>query len=353
MNGKIRKYQIVECMPNINNAGSKAPADVSDFAEQEGYKKIFIRSFCDITSKLKKIKRIIIILSDLVKAFLTIRFNSIVLIQYPIAIEKVSNIFLRILSLKKIKIITLVHDINELRYQKDSVLSEKFSFICNLSSYLIVHNEKMISYLVENGVDSKKLVNLNIFDYKVSEVNTNKEIIFDKTVVIAGNLSPKKAAYLEKLSLINNIRFDLYGVNFPKETFTNDNFVYKGVFPPEELPLYLNKGFGLIWDGDSIDTCSGPIGNYLRYNNPHKLSLYIAAGIPVFIWKEAAEAEFVRINNLGFCIEKIADIYDILNQVSENQYKTMCDSVSKISNNIRGGFYIKRALNTIEGNISL
>ena len=32
---------------------------------------------------------------------------------------------------------------------------------------------------------------------------------------------------------------------------------------------------GLVWDGDSCSSCSGVCGEYLKINNPHKISFYL------------------------------------------------------------------------------
>ena len=60
-----------------------------------------------------------------------------------------------------------------------------------------------------------------------------------------------------------------------------ENETYFGSFLPDELPAALEGGFGLVWDGDSAETCSGVFGEYLRYNNSHKASLYLASGFPL------------------------------------------------------------------------
>ena len=120
--------------------------------------------------------------------------------------------------------------------------------------------------------------------------------------------------------------------------------VYKGSYPPEELPKYLNRGFGLIWDGETVDTCSGDYGNYLRYNNPHKLSLYIASGIPVFIWNEAAEAPFVENNKLGFAISSLKDIDVIFEKLDEKEYMVLADNVDEFSLKLIDGINTKNAI---------
>ena len=56
----------------------------------------------------------------------------------------------------------------------------------------------------------------------------------------------------------------------------------------------MEGNWGLVWDGNSIDTCSGNFGEYLRLNAPFKFSLYLAAKRPVVVWRESAMAEYVR-----------------------------------------------------------
>ena len=49
-----------------------------------------------------------------------------------------------------------------------------------------------------------------------------------------------------------------------------------------------------MWDGNSIDTCSDIYGEYLRINNPYKLSLYIAAGKTNNHLSHAAIADLIK-----------------------------------------------------------
>ena len=64
-------------------------------------------------------------------------------------------------------------------------------------------------------------------------------------------------------------------------------------------------------------------GKYLKINNPHKLSLYLAVGLPVVIWDEAAEAEFVLKENVGFTVKSLYDLPEKLEAVSDNDYQIM------------------------------
>ena len=108
----------------------------------------------------------------------------------------------------------------------------------------------------------------------------------------------------------------------------------------------LNQSFGLVWDGDSIETCSNRFGEYLKINNPHKLSLYIAAGLPIIIWSGAAEAAFVRENNLGIIVDSLHDMENQLLEMSNSQYDKYVRSVEDISRKIRGGYFMSRAIDS-------
>ena len=62
----------------------------------------------------------------------------------------------------------------------------------------------------------------------------------------------------------------------------------------------------------SSETCKGSFGEYLRINNPHKTSLYLASGIPVIIWSKAALAEFIEKNKCGITVDSLYEIADKL-----------------------------------------
>ena len=40
----------------------------------------------------------------------------------------------------------------------------------------------------------------------------------------------------------------------------------------------------------------------------HKLSLYLAVGLPVIIWEKAAEAEFVLKENVGVTVKSLYEL---------------------------------------------
>ena len=194
-------------------------------------------------------------------------------------------------------------------------------------------------------LDANKLIILEIFDY-LNEKELSEKVTYDKSVIIAGNLSQEKSPYIYELSKIPDVQFNLMGVNYT-ENKEISNIHYLGAFESDEVPYQLKSGFGLVWDGTSIETCDGPTGNYLRYNNPHKLSLYLSSGLPVIVWKESALAAFVTSQKIGLVISSLYELPDILDTLSEKQYQEFVENIQEVREKLKKGFYLKKAINEI------
>ena len=209
---------------------------------------------------------------------------------------------------------------------------------------MIAHNQKMKEYLISQGFAPDKVGTLDIFDYLYDGKTEKKEGI-SGTLSVAGNLAPAKSGYIYQLGeLAKDFHVNLYGNNFDKNRHF-DHVTYKGSFLPEELPLKIEGDFGLIWDGPSAKTCEGNTGNYLRYNNPHKTSLYLASGIPVIVWKESAMADFVLKNQVGYVIDNLEEINAIYRDLNEDEYREIKNNTLKIAEKLKSGYYFKKALN--------
>lgn len=338
----MKKYQLWEIRDNGNNAGTKAPLDVKEVATKFGFKTVNVIRKGEEKDIVSRTYRQIYFLNSWQKIYREIERNSILLLQVPFHDHELSrtSVLKKLKSKKNIKIIYIVHDVEELRKINDnSFYQREFTLMLNLADQIIVHNDVMMRFFIKKGVSTNKLINLEIFDYlndeKIELPNYSKEIF------IAGNLDVRKVKYLSDLNKIN-ASFTLYGSNFSLKEYKNIN--YKGSVKPNQLPHLLNKGFGLIWDGESISTCSGVFGQYLKYNNPHKLSLYLSSGLPVIIWDQAAEASFVKNKNLGIVISSLYDLPDVLDSISEEKYLELAYNVKKEAEKLKKGFYSEQAL---------
>lgn len=340
MNRYIIEYKI----NNKFHAGSKAKEDIIKISKKNKFK--LIELSCR-ENRFSKIMHILTMKSNLKD----IKKDSIILIQWPIYSEKFFYSIIRGLKNKNCKIIMLIHDIDSLRFKRIRKINKEIKKL-NQADILIAHNYKMKEWLLENGI-TKKIVDLKIFDYIINptlKINLSEKTNFKYwNIVFAGNLSIDKSAFIYKLDNIftDNINLNLYGPNL-ENNILNENIHYHGKFLPEELPGKINGDYGLIWDGISVDKCSGAVGEYMKYNNPHKLSLYIASGIPVIVWKESAISKFVKDNKIGIIIENLNDLHNKINLNLDN-YNEHKKNILNLRKKIIGGEYTLKALeNSIE-----
>lgn len=281
-----------------------------------------------------------------------LKAGDILFVQFPVVDHSLFmyKVFRKLVK-RNVDVILLIHDLELLRWSLRSDSSKKTKFrlqreetsILDCATKVIVHNNKMRDYLSELGIKKDKMVNLEIFDYLHDNFDVSeKQKSYSKNgpVVIAGNLREYKAGYAYHLP--DNYPFNLYGIDYTGTV--NKKIRYFGSFLPDELLNVLEGGYGLVWDGNQIDTCSGTYGSYLKINNPHKTSLYLSIGLPVIIWSQAALADFVKKNNCGFVIDSIEDIKQKVSELSEDDYSTMLDNARKISQKLTAGYYTNRAI---------
>ena len=327
------KYFLKETYVKANHAGPKARMDAEKIMLDNGYQEYYL------PDGQKN--------NDLNK-------GDVIILQFPLLWKSLKKqMRMKFLKRKNFKAYLLIHDIESLRNKKIKSFSDfKYSIIYFLQNKtvlervdgIIAHNDKMKSELVKMGINSEKIVTLEIFDYLIPDFNEIK--VYDKEkILLAGNFDIRKTKYARNLP--KKPEFEIYGINFEHDNLPN-NVNYKGVFSPEELPNHLQGGFGLVWDGDSSDTCSGMYGEYLKINNPHKASLYLASNFPIIVWRQSALADFVIRNNCGIIIDSLYEISGILESMNEEKYQQFIDNCKKIGEKIRQGDYLNKALEECE-----
>lgn len=330
-------------------ARGKARDDAESVVKELGYMPIVI----DVPdrsnySKLRKIWWQFKIIPVWVKNLKQVTKNDELFIQFPFREHSVFlPLVLRKSRKKGVKIIMLVHDMEMFRCLKDSRRSV-FDKVKNYfdakslkyASKIILHNDKMIKAAKDKGLSELRLIDLQIFDY-LTDAKPSEKRGLNEPLIVAGNLMKSKSGYLYELP--SDLKVYLYGPGYEGEPA--DNVTLMGAFPPEELPGKLQGSFGIVWDGPTASTCDGVFGRYLTINNPHKTSLYLASGLPVIIWKEAALSDFIVKNGLGIAVDSLGEIPYKIRSLTEDDYKRMIDNVMAISGKLRTGFFLKKALN--------
>ena len=330
------------------NAGNKARNDVEEIVKREGYQPLLLTvedwyQMGTVKAQRHKAKA-------LAQAFSQLKSEDQLLIQFPMLHHSFfTTRLVRKIQRRGVQVYFIIHDLEALRYANlDTVpLKHKIrvhlqeSSLLKVADGVIAHNPIMKSVLVEKGLPKHKLVSLEIFDYLIPNYQEKDGLSKDQPIIVAGNLAQEKAGYLYQLPA--RPAYNLYGVGFD-ESRALENEAYFGSFLPDEIPAALEGGFGLVWDGDSAETCSGVFGEYLRYNNSHKASLYLASGFPLVVWKQSALSHFVLEKNCGVAVESLHDLKNTIENLSDADYQELVANAKNIGKKIRDGFYLTSAL---------
>lgn len=352
------KYTIIEINSEDGaryTAGVKAREDIENIVTMNGYTPIEVRVGHYNRKECGLIKKVIIhksIMKEWKRKTDHLKEEDELLIQFPVLNH---SLFLyqaiKMLRKRNVKITLLIHDLDTFRValREDYTLKNRLRLkfeeqsLLDLGNKIIVHNKSMMFKLIQMGYSQYNMSVLGIFDYLIPNYEEKYKwngFSKNKPIIIAGALRYHKAKYIYDLP--ENIKFNLYGIGYKSQNKSNIN--YFGAFQPDVLPFILSGSFGLVWDGESRFTCNGIYGKYLTINNPHKTSLYLASGIPVIIWENAALAEFVEKNRCGITIKSLDDIENKLSLMSEKEYQMLKVNAEFIGKRLRSGYYTTCAL---------
>lgn len=333
----MNKTYFSKAYKDKNSAGNKAKTDIETILDNHGYMNLG-KPQSIITGK---VKAYFYTLGSILKTLSSLKKGDVLLIQYPF--KKYYEFICNMAHRKGAKVITLIHDLGSFRRKKLTPAMEMERL--RHSDYIIVHNESMKKWLIEHKVD-RPVDCLEIFDY-LSENEAKNINATDKfRVIYAGALNRRKNAFLYSMGdLINNYELHIYGGGFEKEEAqASSNLFYGGYKPSEEFIADAQGEFGLVWDGDSTETCCGSFGEYLKYNNPHKVSFYIRCNLPVIIWDQAGLAPFVEKEGIGITISSLKDMDKKLAELTKEDYLSMQENIRCISNRLKSGYYTKAAV---------
>jgi hypothetical protein len=123
---------------------------------------------------------------------------------------------------------------------------------------------------------------------------------------------------------------------------------YRGLVSADDLPLEFNGGFGLVYyeDNPEDDTWAA---KYASFNGPHKLSSYLAAGLPVIVESYMPTVDFIETHKLGFAITDISEIDGRIAAISEEDYRQMARNAKHFAHLLRTGYFTKRVMSEVAG----
>lgn len=334
------------------NAASKAKMDIERIFQSESFKPINL--FKD--GKNTRIFSLSKFFQFIIYSFFGGKYkNSTVFFQNGTGIDAILSPFIK-LAFRNGKRVIFVHDIETIRIgRKIDFLREKIVF--SKFTHAICPSEEMAEFLKKKfGFRGKTFV-LGFFDYLIFEefdsiIKTHREEFPENKkflVVYAGNLSKWKAGFIHKIAESNyfpkNYKLLLYGKGY--DGVMNEFLEIKGAYPPDELPARIQGHFGLIWDGDDIDRILGKRGEYLKYNLPHKTSLYIVSKLPIIAWKGSAIFKLIEEYNIGFGVDSLLELESKLENITPEQYEIWRSNIEKLRNEIINGNRMRSVIKSV------
>jgi hypothetical protein len=336
ISGVERKVLLTTPVPTQKTAWTKARMDVLQLLRDDGYAVLEVPGRTRPGEWLALMRQLRQELGD----------GGHVLIEYPLDQRKRLYPLATMAKLAGARFYALIHDLDSLRFPDSP--KEREIAILRLFDGIVSHNPTMTQWLREGGIRSR-IVDLNLFDYRCAIAGGpwhEENITAPLKVACCGNMSWDKARYIydPRLSALQGVELDLYGAFFEPERMPSRRLQYHGVFDPDTPALQGRYHFGLVWDGTGVDQCEGSYGNYMRYNNPHKLSLYVALGLPVVVWREAAIAEFVQRCGIGTTVRDLRELGTLALRTGNDEYRAMVRNIKSLSHAVRRGDFLHDAL---------
>ncbi|WP_057895132.1 hypothetical protein [Lacticaseibacillus brantae] len=326
------------------DASAKAKDDIAKIGVAAGYKPIHVFFYNDNgESDAAKISRI---------DGLTAGLNSgdMVVIQYPSWIShKFDTFFIDQMNKRGMKPVVFAHDVDSWRFESVKNDFDEIEYF-NKAAVLVVHGPAMANRLREEGV-TVPMVDYRLLDYLDDDHSWDKYEIsidtFQREIVLAGNLF--KSNYLidwpydtpaTALGVTNDELANRLNAN-PKVT-------YGGAYHQWDLINHLPRAFGLAWD---INLEGKSYADYTNYNHPHKVSLYISHGMPVIVPKSSAVAPFIEANKLGFALNSLDEIDDIVLRTPDDVLADTLTHTAQMGRLLRDGWFTANALQQAERRI--
>lgn len=339
----MKEYTLITVIKGSNrNAGPKAPRDIADILKQTDKVETVLleaEEHRDYPLFLRLLQQVEQIQAASKKMILQYPLQPFSFFEHQELFAKAYSYF------DPDRTILWIHDINKIRSPQRLECRNEMEWLKPFRHF-IVHNTAMEKYM-RKYIPMGTYIRNGVFDY-LCMGGTIQKIQQDISmgsvqVVFAGNLIREKSPFLYDLdSKKMNFRLNVYGKR--EELMKNGKIYYQGNFSADLLPSRLRGDLGLIWDGgiDSADIST--YKNYTRYNTPHKFSCYMAAGLPVIAWREAAIAEVIQKYQVGYLIDNLYEI----NSLDLSRYPEYQRNAQDLGEKVRSGYFTKRVFAQIE-----
>lgn len=262
-----------------------------------------------------------------------------VIVQYPLWTNNTEfelEFINYLKQVRKAKIVAMVWDIlswlqddRERDYTGDASL-----WMLNKYDLVIAANPKMGKRLRDEGGVTTAMIPMHLTDLLYNGPLTLKQ--FKKELYyVATGIDP---AMIEEVP--SHIKINFIGPH-PQVKEYPENVSLLGAMDNNDIPPKLDGGFGLLYYPEK----GGYKGmhRYGEYNNPMKLSLYLASGLPVVCLSNTAHSKWIKEQGVGIVINELADLKGALEEVSETAYYQMLERLKPWQRAVTRGFFAKGA----------
>lgn len=229
-------------------------------------------------------------------------------------------------------VVVLVHDVPAILNKFTRYTLEDCIEIYNLADLLILPSEKMRERLVEEGLTTVNVMYQQMYDYPLSVYYGSHELI--RKIIFTG--PPVRFPFIYEWE--GKTEIDVYAQKQDVHKEFPMNVRYMGYCENDNLVYEMSKGgFGLVWaDGEGYE--------YSTMNLPYKFNTYMASGIPVFVKKGMNIEDFVLKNEVGFVVNSIQEVDEIIQNMDEKHYCKLIDNVRRIQYMVTNGMFTKKLL---------
>jgi len=219
----------------------------------------------------------------------------------------------------RVKLVVFIHDVVPLMFRDNAYLMPVYMDMFNQADVIIAPSQQMVDRLRKDGLTVEKVLIQEFWDHP-------------------HNLSLNQPAELQNWVYETPLRVF---ANEPKSN-PEANLVIEGWKRNEELLMELSKGgFGLVWntqynDGENVD--------YYEMNISHKLSTYLAAGIPVIVPNTLSNSHLIEERGLGFAVNSLEEANQLVQNMDPKTYQEISNRAQGFAFLLKEGYITKKLL---------
>lgn len=326
----MKKFIATEIGSSLTPLLEKRKADIVAFANSLGFQTLSLPHFDAMRPEAEMIENEQPFYNDLINNVLTpINPGDMILQIYPITSgDEAEHVryqaFIQALSQMATVGAVVLEYANYDHGRLDNVADgfiffEKFDF-------LVVPNDASLKRLRALGL-KQPIFNMELADFKVDY--TPARPYFEKKLFVldATEDLDEKTKWLD--TEVEAISSSEAVTSKEEDSFWNSTLISK-----------LDSGFGLALS--ESDIIRGDL------QNPESLPAFMSAGLPVFVESRSPIAAFIEKNGLGFAVDNLAEIDNILNEMTPERYEELLENTLYAAQLVREGFFTKRVLTQLD-----